>query len=365
MKTKLILTTLIVSVTMFLNAQLKVESSGRVDIYSQTAIRSSPSIQNDGLDVVGANASLASGYDLIWGNYYVNQPNNPGLLTMQSVDGAYFSVRANGMVGIFNPNPGVALEIGTTGEDQQLKVNGSIVLTSDERVKENIKDITNSLDQLKQLRTVTYNLKQMASTQKSKEAIGTDSMNFKKTTYIPKPNNAHRNHYGFLAQDVQKFFPDLVYKDSAGMLSVDYIGMIPLIVDALKSQKLQLDAQAKQIEDLTQLINKTNSDPQKVGTYLTKDNTETDALTYPVLYQNIPNPFDATTTIDYILPTSVVFASIYVYDMNGVQLKSFIITERGKGSVTIQGSEFTAGMYLYALIVDGKVIDTKRMILTK
>jgi len=30
-----------------------------------------------------------------------------------------------------------------------------------------------------------------------------------------------------------------------------------------------------------------------------------------------------------------------------------------------RGAEFKAGMYLYALIVDEKVIDTKRMILTK
>jgi len=51
--------------------------------------------------------------------------------------------------------------------------------------------------------------------------------------------------------------------------------------------------------------------------------------------------------------------------MNGVQLKSYPATERGKGNVIIQGSELIAGMYLYTLIADGKVIDTKRMILTK
>ena len=51
--------------------------------------------------------------------------------------------------------------------------------------------------------------------------------------------------------------------------------------------------------------------------------------------------------------------------MSGGQIKSISIPERGKGTVTIQGSELSAGMYLYALIADGKVIDTKRMILTK
>ena len=34
-------------------------------------------------------------------------------------------------------------------------------------------------------------------------------------------------------------------------------------------------------------------------------------------------------------------------------------------SVAINGSQLTAGMYLYALIIDNQVIDTKKMILTE
>lgn len=51
--------------------------------------------------------------------------------------------------------------------------------------------------------------------------------------------------------------------------------------------------------------------------------------------------------------------------MNETQLKSYPITERGKGNVIIQGSEFVAGIYLYGLIVDGNEVDVKRMILTE
>ena len=42
----------------------------------------------------------------------------------------------------------------------------------------------------------------------------------------------------------------------------------------------------------------------------------------------------------------------------------FALSERGGGSVSINGSELTAGIYLYALIADGKEVDVKRMILT-
>ena len=363
MKTRLILAQLCMITFIFqANAQLKVLSTGRVEAHNQTVIYSSSSNPGDGADVVGHNASLANGADLLWGYYYDSQPNNPGILTAQSVDGAYFSVRANGCVGIFNNNPGCALEVGTAGQNQQIKVNGSIVLTSDERLKDDVKDLTNSLGQLKQLRTVTYIFKMPVVAQKVKVGVGTDTTGIKKPLFIPKPDSSGRKHYGFLAQDVQKTLPDLVYKDTTGMLSVDYIGMIPLLVDALRNQQEQIDAQAKQIADL---INNPTSGPKKVGASQTPGINEIDALTYPVLDQNVPNPFNQSTTIGFYLPTTVTNANIYVYDMNGIQLKNYPISERGKKNITINGSEFNAGMYLYALIADGKVIDTKRMILTK
>jgi len=51
--------------------------------------------------------------------------------------------------------------------------------------------------------------------------------------------------------------------------------------------------------------------------------------------------------------------------MRGQQLKSYPITNFGNGELIIEGNTFKAGMYMYALIVDGKYIDSKRMILSK
>ena len=61
----------------------------------------------------------------------------------------------------------------------------------------------------------------------------------------------------------------------------------------------------------------------------------------------------------------VSMAYLCIYDLQGKQLKQISISERGEGSQTILGSQFSAGIYLYALIVDGKEIDVKRMILTE
>jgi flagellar hook assembly protein FlgD len=82
-----------------------------------------------------------------------------------------------------------------------------------------------------------------------------------------------------------------------------------------------------------------------------------------LLKQNYPNPFSESMRINYYLPDDIQKATIYIYDMNGKQLKSIPLNQKGNGSITIKGSELKAGMYMYALITDGQIIDTKRMIL--
>ena len=99
--------------------------------------------------------------------------------------------------------------------------------------------------------------------------------------------------------------------------------------------------------------------------YSDTDIEESTAITIPMLKQNNPNPFTENTVIEYTLPESIQNANIYIYDMNGKQIEQIALTERGESSVTVNGGELSAGMYLYSLIADGQVIDTKRMILTK
>jgi hypothetical protein len=223
-------------------------------------------------------------------------------------------------------------------------------VTSDKRFKKNIFSInsTQSLNGILALNPVEYNLEQRYyKTPKDSAKTETPYFDDKSQLFLKK-------HYGLIAQDLKKIYPDLVYEDADGYLSVNYIGIIPLLIQSVKELKSEIET----------LKVKNNGSQSKVGVIKTVDIDEADVLTYPILDQNIPNPFNTSTAIGYYLPTTVNNASIYIYNLNGDQLKSYIITERGKGNIIIQGSEFTAGMYLYALIVEGKVIDTKRMILT-
>lgn len=83
------------------------------------------------------------------------------------------------------------------------------------------------------------------------------------------------------------------------------------------------------------------------------------------LYSNIPNPFKERTTISFFIPEAANQAGIHIYNLQGKQIKQISIVDRGNGSVVINGYELTPGMYMYSLIVDGKEVDTKKMILTE
>jgi len=77
-----------------------------------------------------------------------------------------------------------------------------------------------------------------------------------------------------------------------------------------------------------------------------------------------PNPFSESTRIEYQLHENVQNAQICIYDLNGSQLKSYPVNPASAGSLIIKGNEFKPGTYIYSLIADGQVVDTKRMVLT-
>ena len=83
------------------------------------------------------------------------------------------------------------------------------------------------------------------------------------------------------------------------------------------------------------------------------------------LYQNNPNPFSTQTTIRFEIPETIQNAQLHICNMTGTLLKTITLTQRGNGNETINANEFVAGMYLYSLVCDGKIVDTKQMLLTQ
>jgi hypothetical protein len=243
----------------------------------------------------------------------------------------------------------------------------NLLVNSDERLKKDITDI-DDVSKVFLLKPKSYNFKKQSEMTGFKGDI---------TDTITRPKQ-----YGFIAQDVQKVYPELVYSDEKGTLSINYIALIPMIIKALKQQNQTIFNQQEQITTLQQIVVSQNSDILCLKNKLSVDCDTQKSLksgklavadpsnanlpaTAAILYQNTPNPFSAQTEIKFDIPKEIANAILYIHDMSGNEMRSFNIAQRGLSSIIIQGSELQAGMYLYTLIVNGQIADTKKMILTK
>ena len=56
------------------------------------------------------------------------------------------------------------------------------------------------------------------------------------------------NDLGFIAQDVQKVVPELVRENEDGMLSVRHQSITPILLEAIKELKAEIDELKKQIK---------------------------------------------------------------------------------------------------------------------
>ena len=223
----------------------------------------------------------------------------------------------------------------------------SMLTDSDYRLKENIRSFSSrSLDDIMDMNVVTYNLKQV-------EVDAGDSVPSYK--FEPDSPVLKQTHFGLIAQELREIYPELVYEDGNGYLSVNYVELVPVLIKSIQELKTELDE-----------VKKGAGHAPTRGSVLTEQSDGPDVpVLNTALYQNSPNPFTERTIIRCDIENSVADAVLYLNDMNGRQIDSRMIVERGATEVTIEGGSLDAGIYMYSLIADGQVIDTKRMILTK
>jgi hypothetical protein len=91
-------------------------------------------------------------------------------------------------------------------------ISGDLTVSSDERLKSNIKPLENALDKLKDIRGVSYN---------------------------KKPSN--KAEIGVIAQEVEKHYPELINHDDKGMKSVNYNGLIGVLIESVKQLSSEMN----------------------------------------------------------------------------------------------------------------------------
>jgi hypothetical protein len=232
-------------------------------------------------------------------------------------------------------------------------VNWSVV--SDGRFKKDIKEDVSGLAFINKLRPVSYVLDRQAIDKFV--GIPDSASQTSAAKMVPVRNT------GFIAQEVDALVKKNGYvfsgidapQGDTDHYSIRYSEFVVPLVKAVQELTAMVQAQQDEIKLLKQQITKPG--PASAG--------DINAISMAVLFQNNPNPFSADTEIKMSVPETTRQAQLIVYNMEGKQLKNFEVTDRGDTSVRIFANDLAAGIYLYALIVDGKVVDTKRLLLTK
>jgi len=205
-------------------------------------------------------------------------------------------------------------------------------------------------------------------------------MKLKPSTYVFKKDDIEKmglpsgNQLGLIADEVKKVFPELVKEaiqpakygaDRTEVLepevkyeSVNYIGLIPVLVAATQEQQKQIELQQAQLQNQQQQIEELKGMIKQLS--MDKD-IKTD-LNSVSLEQNNPNPLDKFTTIRYSIPASSKNAKLLVSDVSGKKIKEMQLGSATRGSISFDATGLASGTYTYSIIVDGKLIQTKKMI---
>jgi hypothetical protein len=130
-----------------------------------------------------------------------------------------------------------------------LGYSGSLIGPSDARLKQNITPLDNVLDKLKQIEPKSYT--------------------FSNDARYAHMNLPEGNHFGILAQDLEKIFPGLVKEavhpsaeesrgekggEQVNYKGVNMIEMIPVLIQAIKEQQATIEEQQARLEELNRKI---------------------------------------------------------------------------------------------------------------
>jgi len=168
--------------------------------------------------VIGYNATVTD-----FASFVIGQYNSSG---SSATSAGSFSTSAPAFV-IGNGTSGSlsdAFKVMFNGDatvSNDLTVSGDVNISSDARLKSNIVSLGSTLSKLLLIDGKSYTM-----------------------------NKSGDEKIGILAQDVQEVFPELVSKDENEMLSVNYQGLVPVLINAIKEQEDKISRLEKLVEQL-------------------------------------------------------------------------------------------------------------------
>jgi hypothetical protein len=210
------------------NSHSDVNIQGGANLVAADA--SSINVQGGGTVGVGCPTANANG-----GNLILKSGIGTGTGTQGNIQ------LLNGNVGIGTAAPSSKLEVcGNVRVIGTIVASGTITTSaiscpSDFRYKKNITALYNPTEKLMQLNAVQYNWRREE---------------------FPNMNFNDKLQTGFIAQDLEKIFPEMVFTDERGYKSIDYSRLTPVLVETIKEQQKQLTELTGRLQAIEKLLGK-------------------------------------------------------------------------------------------------------------
>jgi hypothetical protein len=245
-------------------------------------------------------------------------------------------------------------------------------LPSDLKLKQNVKDFTSAMDVINKLHPKKYEYRQDGNY---------------KLLNLPKGN-----HYGLVAEDLEKVLPGLVKQskfntrdaqatqavdpkdgtikktaapnETIDFKAVNYTELIPVMIKGMQEQQSFIEKQQSVIDKQQQQIDELKELIKKIVASNSSDAKAVDVSTGAYLMQNSPNPFSENTIVKYYVPSAIKQAQLVIYDMNGKMIKSYKLSP-GINTVNMVAGSLAPGQYNYSLLADGEKVDSKSMVIIK
>ena len=222
---KKILTLLALTIGFSMNSQVSTNSTSPTGI-NASAIGNSTTASGNNSTAMGyfttasGNKTTAMGANTTASDYaslVIGQYNSSGSSVTNSAT-AYNTANTAFVIGngVDSSNKSDAFKVMFNGDTT---VGGDITISSDARLKSNIVSLGSTLSKL------------LLIDGKSYEKDG-------------------KQRIGVLAQEIQEVFPELVTEDDNEMLAVNYQGLVPVLINALKEQDEKINRLEKLVEKL-------------------------------------------------------------------------------------------------------------------
>ncbi len=330
---------------------------------------------NDGYVDVGVKNSYG------WAHFYTDQPKyyfnkeihiNSGKigshwnqdLQLRAAGSTKITVkRGTGYVGIGTGSPTEKLHVnGNAHIDNNLHVDGDLTVLgtwvdSDLRLKQDVQVFEYGLEEVLAMQPLTYDYNGEGGTHSGRYNVGVFAQDLQE---IAPEFVSESKHQVIKTTEEINDEDEIEYRDEIvgeeTYLRIYDTGIKYMLVNAIKEQQTIIEDQQTQLDELKEIVSKLTQNADNQQEMILEG-----AQGY--LEQNQPNPFRENTLIKFYVAEDVASAVVNVYDMNGKLIHKERIAQNGAGEIQLKSKNLATGTYSYSLVLDGRIVDTKQMLI--